>query len=1110
MREIRNKGITPYKISIRSLCRNLLISLILVSVYRNLFLDLNDDVARVKSMKTISHDGFEIVEKENLEEYEAEGITYEHKKTGAEVFIVNWGAGNQESKLLDTCKEKVFGIFFRTPPTDSTGVAHIIEHSVLCGSRKYKTKEPFTNLLQGSLNTFLNAFTFPDRTGYGFASCNTKDFFNSMNVYLDAVFFPRAAEDPFVLAQEGWHLQPVNQEKSDEDGEESIEGRELNDSSSAKVEMKFQGVVYSEMSGVYSDVDQVMGQHAQTALFPDNTYRHDSGGNPAHITELTFEKFAEFYKTHYHPTNSKIFVSVPDNSDDQEILSILDSYLSEFEKDETKKTKSKIYTQTKKFTEPKFETHPYQAANSDEHHVLVSFLLNDEPMSQEELFALSVLDHLLLGTRNSKLYKSLSESGLGDVVISDGLEDELIQATYSVGLKGVKSENVKEAEKFILDRLQEIAKEGFTDVEMVAAINSLEFNLREFNNDNSKGVSFMFSTMAKWIYDQKPSTGTKFEDSLKKLKESLKNHHSLIFQSLIQKRLLNNTHRVTIEMFPDNDFERKEKEKEQERLEKFTANLNDEDMKSVIKFSEDLKARQVAKDSPEAIASIPIISVNDIDSQEVEFPISKTYNAFSTGITLVSHEIPSSGIVYIDLAVDISMVPFSVAMRYLPLFKSMMTMSENVQFTSEELTQEISMHTGGVGVSTLVSPVKKKGSSDNIVLGDNHIVTKLMIQGKSLDSPQKVNKLLSIYKAILWAKLDNRNLALEILRSRCNSIKGSIQSNGMGYAYSRVSAKLSATGVFDEQMNGVTSFNLCEEVLTEAENNWSHVLENLSLIRSLILKESTVRNGMIINLTGSRNALQELKDVLKHHMTNFPGISKGEQLPNYFTTVHPWVIEARKILKSQAAQDNEALIVPTKVNYVVSGRKMYKIDETIEGSAFVAVQMMNTDYLWNNVRVLGGAYGASGKLRLSDGFFAFTSYRDPNILKTLNFYDGAADNMLEEANRLKNDHKELEKYIISSVGSIDGGSLSANEIGWISFSNWLTGVNNSAHNKLREEILKTTPQDIENFANKLKTQYPHYSVAVVTSQASLAAVGEDFKFSPVNVIGLPSDGDASN
>merc|ERR1719410_68834 len=295
-------------------------------------------------MKTISHDGFEIVEKENLEEYEAEGITYEHKKTGAEVFIVNWGAGNQESKLLDTCKEKVFGIFFRTPPTDSTGVAHIIEHSVLCGSRKYKTKEPFTNLLQGSLNTFLNAFTFPDRTGYGFASCNTKDFFNSMNVYLDAVFFPRAAEDPFVLAQEGWHLEPVNRTQSTKkEGEVDERGRELDDSGSeAKVEMKFQGVVYSEMNGAYSNVDRVMKRHAQTAMFPDNAYRFDSGGNPTEIPKLTFVNFVKFYKKHYHPSNSKIFLSVPDNSNDEEILSILDTYLSEFDYDETKKTELKV------------------------------------------------------------------------------------------------------------------------------------------------------------------------------------------------------------------------------------------------------------------------------------------------------------------------------------------------------------------------------------------------------------------------------------------------------------------------------------------------------------------------------------------------------------------------------------------------------------------------------------------------------------------------------------------------------------------------------------------------------------------------------------------------
>jgi len=1094
------------------LFRNVCTTLILVFFLRNVFLDLDyegtpDDAApHVRSLQSAPHNGFELINNENLEEYDAKGVTYEHKKTGAEIYIVNWSGGDSNSgKVYDTCKEKVFGIFFRTPPNDSTGIPHVLEHSVLCGSRKYKTKYPFANLLQGSLNTFVKSLTFPDRTGYGFASCNSKDFLNGMNLYLDAVFFPRATEDPFILGQEGWHLEPVSHETKLNEMKIENDTIELDGSvSGSKVNMKYEGEVYNQMNAAYSNVDELMSKLIQTAMFPDNAYHFDSYGNPVEIPKLTFGDFVDFHRKYYHPTNSKIFIAVPDDRHDVEILSVVDSYLSEFEKDKTKKDRSAIEWQKRNFVEPKYETHSYQSTKSDEHHILVAWLLNDKPLSPEVAFSLNILNFLLLGTPSSKLYKTLLESGLGKVVISDGLNDELMQTTFSVGLKGVSEGNVKQVEELILNQLAEISEQGFSDSEIESALNTVEFHLREFQVDDSKGVSFMLSTMSKWIYDEEPSAGTKFENSLDKLKDLLKASYSSIFQALMKMMIVENKHRVTIHMAPDSEYEKEKKETERKTIQGVMSSLNEDETESLMKFSKELQKREVAEDSLESTGTIPSISVDEIEPISLRPPTGMTNNAFNSGITLIRNELEhASGIVYADVAVDVSRVPFPIAMEYLPVFETLLPLIGTKDLTSDELSQDISMHTGGISVSTFISQVNKKGkrAPDNTVLGDNCIVSKLMIRGKSLSSPDKVNHLFSLINSILTnANFDNQSLAVEILKSRCSGIESRIQSSGTEYAHTRVGARQSIYGVIEEIMNGVSSLYTCRELLIKAEQNWSMVLENLEKLRSIILKESIVRSGMVVNLTGSRGALDNIRDVLKHQMNSFPGQNKGGKMPNYFVSVHPWVAVARKVMKMP--HTDEALIVSTEVNYVASGKKIFNVGESVTGSDFVALDVMNENYLWNNVRVLGGADGAHAKLRLSDGYFSLLSYRDPNIKETLEVYDGAADHILKLAKTLKKNPKGLEKYIISSIGSLEGRSLSQREIGWVSFTNWLTGVKTTAKDKMRKEMLNTKPEDLERFAKRMKSRKTEYAVAVVTSKTSFdEAVKNGMDLTFVNVAG---------
>lgn len=471
----------------------------------------------------VEHDAYDILTTDMVEEYGAATTLYRHKKSGAELLSVSTDDDN-----------KVFGITFRTPPEDSTGVPHILEHSVLCGSRKYKTKDPFVQLLQGSLQTFLNAFTYPDRTCYVVASQNEKDFYNLINVYSDAVFHPRAISDPMVHAQEGWHLELENKDDP----------------------LIYKGVVYNEMKGVYSSPDSLLNRASQRSIFPDTTYGVDSGGDPKVIPDLSFEQFADFHRKFYHPSNSRIYFSGDD--DVYARLEIMDEYLKEFDFSPESKPGSVVEWQPKTFSEPKFlsESYPIGEDQPETNMVMVNWLMNDKAFTPLEELTVGIMDHLLMGTSSSILRKTLMESGLGDAITGGGLSDELLQATFSVGLKGVQGEDVRKVEKLIVETLEKVAEEGFEEEAIASSMNTIEFSMREFNTGSfPKGLSFMLGSMSKWLYDESPTEGLKFEEPLAQLKAKIAESGSEVFKDMIKKYLVENTHRTTIELTPSKTLE---------------------------------------------------------------------------------------------------------------------------------------------------------------------------------------------------------------------------------------------------------------------------------------------------------------------------------------------------------------------------------------------------------------------------------------------------------------------------------------------------------------------------------------------------------------------------
>lgn len=1003
----------------------------------------------------ITHPAFETISKDIVTEYGAYCTLYRHKKSGAELLSVSSDDDN-----------KVFGITFRTPPSDSTGVPHILEHSVLCGSRKYKTKDPFVQLLQGSLQTFLNAFTYPDRTCYVVASQNTKDFYNLVNVYTDAVFYPRAISDPNVHAQEGWHLEL-------EDKEEPL---------------TYKGVVYNEMKGVYSSPDSLMTRESQRSIFPDNTYSVDSGGDPTVIPELSFEDFSNFHAKFYHPANSRIYFSGDD--DVAKRLELMDEYLNEFDASPESKPASTVQWQKKTFTEPQWSRHPYPsgADQPDTHLLTVNWLLNDKPVSPFEDLSISVLDHLLMGTSSSILYKTLMESGLGAAITGGGLSDELLQATFSVGLKGIDPEKTKDVEALILETLKKAGEEGFTEDAIASTMNTIEFQMREFNTGSfPKGLSFMLGSMSKWLYDESPTSGLKFEEPLAQLKATIAESGSKLFQDMINEYLVNNTHRSIIEMVPSKTLEAEELQDEKDRLAQIKSSLSDDELQKIISQTNELKKLQAAEDSPEARATIPSLTLSDLTKEVAEYPIAVTDNENDSSVTVIRHEMGStSGIGYVNLAVDVSGLSLDDA-PLLSLLSRIMMETGAGEYSDVALSRRIGTYTGGVSVSVMTSPVQAEGVDESVITDGTKMVTKLLVRGKATSA--NMDELFKIFKIVLTdANLDSKSKVIEMLKETKSRIESNIQGSGHSYANTRMRARYNVPGYIDEKMGGISYLATVKTLLKQAEEDWPTVLARIENMRNTMLDENTCRDGMILDITGDKAVLEDVQTSIDSFLKDLPGNTNGGKLQNFYAENHPWVAQAEKEMSEMAPLMDEGFVVPTQVSYVGKAGLAYEPGETVHGSASVVSRFLRTGYLWDYVRVMGGAYGGFCTFSPTDGFFSYLSYRDPNLAKTLDVYDNTGDALLAAAKELENDPEALATAIIGAVGDMDG-ALSADQKGWTAFSRWLKRESPEKRQKVRDEILNTKASDFKAFGETLKgLKKP--SVAVVSSKAAFEQAKE--------------------
>jgi hypothetical protein len=976
----------------------------------------------------VAHPAYDIVDEASIDEYGLHATTYKHKKSGAEVISV----------LAPEDENKVFGIVFRTPPEDSTGLPHILEHSVLCGSRQFPVKEPFVDLLKGSLQTFLNAFTYPDRTCYPVASMNTKDFYNLIRVYLDAVLHPRAIDDPQVLEQEGWHY-------------------ELEDPAKP---LEYKGVVFNEMKGVYSSPDSLMGRETQQALFPDNAYGVDSGGDPRRIPDLDFKQFKDFHSKYYHPSNARVYFYGDD--DPLKRLELLDEYLKDFDEIEID---SAVKFQKKIEKENRLQIpFPVQEGAPAKHMTTVNWLLNDAPMSNEEKFALNVLDDLLLGQSSSPLQKKLIESGLGEGLTGGGLEDELLQATYSIGLKGVKEEDVPKVEALVYETLEQLAKEGFNADDVKASLNRLEFSLREFNTGSfPKGLMVMLSMMGNWIYDENPAEGVQFEKPLKRMKDDIASG-APVFQDLIKKYFLSNKHKVVVDMKPDTELEKKDQEWEENVLQKAKEGMSSSEIQDVIENTRKLKEAQAAEDSPEAQATIPRLGLEDIDKKVKTIPIE--VETRTDGVQIITHELKTAGILYADIGFDFSSIK-EEDLILIPLMTRMLTEAGTKDLDDVELSRRISIDTGGLSVTALT---EAKHVSGTISDQDDPLMY-FMVQSKA--TQDKIPELFGLARDVLLdGRLDNKQRAIEILKETKVRGESSVVGAGHSYAASRIAARHSLMGHMAESTGGLTFVRNVPKLLEEAEADWPKIQARLEALREMIVRKGDI----VINLTGEKAILETAKSVADDFIGKIPPAGvKGPKLAEVWSK------------SSLLPYKNEGFSMASQVNYVAKGVKLLQPGDKVKGSYSVASRFMSLGYLWDNVRVMGGAYGGFAQFGKASGIASFLSYRDPNLADTLSIYDKAPDFLAETVGKLSDE--DLTQAIVGAIGDLDK-PMSSQSKGFTSMIRHLTNVPTEDRQKWRDEILSTTREDLLEFAHKLQAIKTDGMIAVFGSQAAFEGANE--------------------
>lgn len=963
-------------------------------------------------MSIFDLNAYEVVLTEDLLDLKSKGYLLKHKKSGARVLLME----NDD-------ENKVFTIGFRTPPSDSTGVPHIMEHSVLCGSRDFPVKDPFVELVKGSLNTFLNAMTYPDKTVYPVASCNDKDFQNLMHVYMDAVFYPNIYQHDEIFRQEGWSY------KLDEpDGK-----------------LEYNGVVYNEMKGAFSSPEGVLDRVILNSLFPDTSYAYESGGDPEEIPNLTYEQFLDFHRKYYHPSNSYIYLY--GDMDMEEKLKWLDeNYLCEFDAAEVD---SEICFQKPfdKMIEVE-KTYSISSEETEEENTYLSYNKVIATSLDEKLYqAFQILDYALLSAPGAPLKKALMDAGIGKDIMGS-YDNGIYQPIFSIIAKNAEPQQKEQFVQVIEDTLRKIVEDGIDRKALEAGINYHEFRFREADFGNyPKGLMYGLDLFDSWLYDEKkPFIHMQAIPTFAFLKEQIGTRY---FEDLIQKWILDNPHGSMVIVKPERGRTARMDRELDEKLQTYKAGLSPDEVEKLARDTAELIVYQESEDAREDMEKIPVLGREDI-SREIA-PICNEERVCG-GIPMVYHNVETNGIGYVTLLFDLSGVP-EEKLPYVGMLQAVLGIIDTTHYEYGELFNEINVHTGGIGTSLELYP-------DVTKVKEKEFRTTFEMKGKALYP--KMDVLFKMMREILTeSKLEEEKRLKEILSMLKSRLQMSFLSSGHTTAALRALSYSSPLSKFKDDTDGIGYYEAVKEIEEHFEEKKEELIANLKELAARIFRA----DNLMISYTAAPEGLDAVEKEMETFKNGLFERTDGDEQEN------------RCIL--HCVKRNEGFKTSSKVQYVARTGNFIDGGAAYSGALHILKVILSYDYLWQNIRVKGGAYGCMCNFnRIGEGYLI--SYRDPNLEKTIDVYE----KVTEYLRNFEADDRDMNKYIIGTISNIDR-PMNPSAKGTRSMNLYMNHVTEEMIRKEREEILNAGQEEIRALADVVAAMLAADQLCVIGSEEKI-------------------------
>ncbi len=960
------------------------------------------------------HKAYKLIEKEEIQEMNGTGYHLEHLKSGARICIIS----NKDDN-------KVFSVNFKTPPADHTGLPHILEHSVLCGSRKFPLKDPFIELAKGSLNTFINAMTFSDKTMYPVASCNAKDFRHLSDVYLDAVFYPNIHTNDKILKQEGWHYEL---ESPDEP-------------------ITYNGVVYNEMKGAFSSPEQIVFRKIQQVLYPDTPYAFESGGDPTAIPDLTSETFLAFHKKYYHPSNSYVYM-YGDMDVDEQLAWLDEAYLSDFDRIDADQDipEQKPFAEMKELT----DYYPITASEKSENKAYLCYSAAAGNVKDvTETIAMEILEYLLMEAPGAPLKEALAAAGIGEDFFG-AYDNGILQPSFSIIAKNVNEKNTDKFLNTIKETLTNLLEKGLPRKKLEAAVNYFEFKTREADFGRyPSGVIYAIRSMETWLHGESPFMTLKYIESFKTIRCGLAHGY---FETLIKNYLLENSHTAFIKLLPDGTLLEKKEKAVAGRLAEYKASLNEEAIQEIIEGTKALKAYQEEPNSKEAIATLPRLKLEDLDKVGKKTPYTRTYE-HNVSILLMPQF--TNGIVYTKLLIDTSHIPENL-LPYLGLYERIIGRVDTVNYSYSDLSDAVNSVTGGIGAS--VSVYGTNGSSKKF---------KSRLEWSVKCFEDKIGRAYDLLKEMaVNTRFDNEKRLTDLILEIKSRAQMSLTASGHTTAMNRTESYFNEAAAFREYISGISMFDALQEWVKDLPGKMPEIKKNLYRVHNLLLNQDRITIAVSADDGISDVAAHLLKDMV----VRMPEEDQDEK-PEHVA------------LRNR----NEGFKTAGEVQYVAKAGNFIDAGYAYTGSMRVLQSILNHNFLWTQVRVKGGAYGAFSSFR-RNGSLSFASYRDPKTTETMAVFNQVADYV----SNLEIGEEDITASIIGAISSMDQPLTPYSKLKR-GIGLYLSNLTEDDIQKERDEVLGTTIDDLRKLGPIIRDALKGDQYCMIGNENKLEEVKDIFE-----------------